>query len=247
VTDDERIEAALREVGGRLAVPDAPASLATAVLARLEEPAPVSRRLRPGLVPRLVAAVVALLLALGVVMAVSPTVRAAVFDFLRIGGVEIHYEPPPVEPTTDDPAAPGERDVTLDQARAAVPFDVRVPALLGDPDKVRLLSDVDGAPPRAVSLHYSDARVDEFPGRVSPLFEKFTRQPDVVRTDVDGAPAVWIPRPHPVLYVDVHGDIQEEAARLAAKTLIWEANGMTYRVEGDFTQQQAERIARSLR
>jgi uncharacterized protein DUF4367 len=50
-----------------------------------------------------------------------------------------------------------------------------------------------------------------------------------------------------VLYVDVHGTVHEESARLAAKTLIWEENGLTYRIEGDFTQEQAIAIARSLR
>lgn len=248
MTSDERVEAALREIGGRLAVPQPPQDLATAVLARLDEPAQRrATRLVPNrLVPRLVAAVVGLLVALAVAMAVSPTVRAAVLDFLRIGDVEIHYEPPPVEPTTTDVAQPGERDMTLDQARAAVKFPVRVPALLGDPRTVRVI-ERDGGPPRVVSLHYRGARVDEINGLISPVFEKFTRAPDVVRTDVDGAPAVWIPRPHPVIYVDEHGTVHEEAARLAANTLIWEANGETYRLEGEFTRQRAVLIARSMR
>jgi hypothetical protein len=243
VTGDDRVEAALRELGGRLAVPEPPPDPAVAVLARLTEPAP---RPAPRLLPRLVAAAVALLLALAVAMAVSPTVRAAVFDLFRIGGVEIHYTPPPVTPTTSDAAAPGERDLSLAGARAAVPFAIRVPRLLGDPDSVRVIDSADGGPPRVVSLRYPGARVDEFDGRISPVFEKFTRVVDVERTDVDGAPAVWIPRPHPVLYVDEHGTVHEEAARLAAKTLIWEENGLTYRLEGDFTRAQAETIAASL-
>ncbi len=128
-----------------------------------------------------------------------------------------------------------------------MPFTVRAPALLGEPESVRLLADPGGGTPRAVSLLYPGARVDQFDGRVSPLFEKFTRPGDVVVTDVDGGPAVWIPRPHPVIYVDDHAVVQEEAARLAAKTLIWEENGMTYRLEGEFTREQAETVARSMR
>ena len=242
MTDDERIEAALRELGGRLAVPDPPANLATAVLARLDEPV---RRSTPQVLPRLVAAVVALIVALAVVMTASPTVRAAVLDFLGFGGVEIHYTPPPVTPTISDVPQPGERDMSLADARAVVRFDIRVPALLGDPDTVRVIEDDDGVP-RVVSLRYAGARVDEFGGRVSPVFEKFLRVEDAIRTDVDGAPAIWIPRPHPVIYVDEHGEIREEAARLAANTLIWEERGLTFRLEGDFTERQAIVVARSL-
>jgi hypothetical protein len=244
VTGDERVEAALRELGGHLDVPEPPANLATTVLARLDEPA---QRPAPRVLPRLVAAALALLVALAVAVAVSPTVRAAVLDLFRIGGVEIHYTPPPVTPTAPDTAQPGERDLSLDAARAAVPFPIRVPALLGDPGSVRVIDSADGGPPRVVSLRYDNARVDEIDGRISPVFEKFLRAPDVVRTDVDGVPAVWIPRPHPVLYVDEHGTVHEEAARLAAKTLIWEENGLTYRLEGDLTQDQAATIAAALR
>ena len=138
--------------------------------------------------------------------------------------------------------------MSLAQARAEVAFDIRVPGLLGDPASVRVIRDGpdDATPPRVVSLRYDNARVDELDGRISPVFEKFTRADDVVTTTVGGGPAVWIPRPHPVLYVDVHGTVHEEAARLAAKTLIWEENGLTYRIEGDLTQAQAIAIAGSM-
>ena len=247
MTDDVgEIEAALRELGVRLDVPPPPADHVTAVLDRLDEPAPAPPA---RLLPKLVAAAVALLVTLAVAMTVSPTVRAAVLDFLRIGGVEVHYERPPVRPTTSDVLQPGEHAATLGQARAAVRFPVRVPSALGDPDTVRLIdnSPPDGTPPRVVSLHYPGVRVDEFDGRISPVFEKFIQADDVVRVKVDGAGGVWIPRPHPVIYVDRAGTIHEEAARLSAKTLIWEKDGITYRVEGDLTRADAVRIAESLR
>jgi hypothetical protein len=240
--DHPDIESALREVGTRLDVPEPPADLTTAVLARLDEPAP---RPRPGarLVPRLVAAAVAALLALAVAMTVSPTVRAAVLDFLRIGGVEIHHEPAPVPPASD-PVLPGERVVTLDEARAAAAFDVRVPARLGDPDSVRV---ADGDPPRVVSLrYYPGVRVDEFDGTLAPVVAKVANAEDVVVTTVGGRPGVWVPRPHPVIYLDRDGVEHEEAARLATRTLIWEADGVTYRVEGDLTRAEAVAIAESL-
>ena len=235
--ETDRVEAALRDVGARLAVPELPDGLATAVLVRLDEPV----RHRSRVLPRLAAAALALLVALGVAMAVSPTVRAAVLDFFRFGSVDINFAPPQVTPTTTDTPLPDEKDVSLAQARDEVVFDIRVPGLLGDPKSVRLAENT-----RVVSLRYDNARVDEIDGRISPVFEKFLHVDDVVRTDVRGADALWIPRPHPVLYVDVHGEIREEAARLAAKTLIWEENGLTYRIEGDFTQEQAIAVAESM-
>jgi hypothetical protein len=102
------------------------------------------------------------------------------------------------------------------------------------------------AEPRVVSLRYPGARVDEIDGRIAPVFEKFTRAEDVVQTTVEGARALWVPRPHPVLYVDRLGIIREESARLAARTLIWERGDVTYRLEGDFTRQQAVTIAASI-
>jgi hypothetical protein len=247
----ERVEALLREVGTRLEVPRPP-ELTGTVLARLagghaDEVRP-SRLTR--LVPRLVATVVVALLALGVAMAVSPTVRAAVFDLLRIGGVEIHHDPdPPAPPASGAPLLPGERVVTVEQARAAADFEVAVPAVLGEPDEVRIS---DGMRPRVVSLLYrpgtaAAVRVDQFDGEISPVFYKMTNAQDVELVGIGTAQGAWIPRPHPVHYVDRNGRTQEESARLAGRTLVWEAGGVTYRLEGELSRDEAVRIAESIR
>jgi len=238
VTDD--LEAALREVGTRLAVPPTP-PITDAVLARLDDPAPIVRR--P--VRRLVTAAVAVLVALAAAMAVSPTVRAAVYDLLRIGGVEIHENTrAPAPPASVEPPLPGERDVSLAQAREAARFPLRLPARLGRPDDVRL---IDGNPPRVVSMAFGAVRVDQFEGGLAPMFTKFTSAVDVHHVTVDGVPGIWVDRPHTVLYTDRDGTVREETARLAGSTLIWEKNGITYRVEGDLTQPRAIAIAESLR
>lgn len=242
MTDPDSV---LRDLATHLDVPPPPPGdrLATAVLDRLDEPAPRRPVLPPTLLPRLVAAAVALLLALGVAMAVSPEVRAAVLDFLRVGGVELNQAPPPVDPTETDVALPGERTVTLDQARDAANFPIRLPDALGDPTSVHL---ADGTPPRVVSLRYDGVRIDEFEGSLAPMFQKFIHAEDAVPTRVDGWQGVWLPRPHPVLYLDRDGTIREESARLAGTTLIWEQGGLTYRIEGDLTQAQALEIAESM-
>jgi hypothetical protein len=215
------LDALLRSVSTRLDVPPTPhiTVVTDAVLARLDEPAPRTGW-RP--VQRVVAAAVAALLALATAMVVSPAVRAAVFDLLRIGGVEIHEnQPPPVTPTVDPPL-PGERDVTLAQARAEASFPLKLPADLGAPTHVRL---ADGTPPRVVTMAFTD----------------------IHRTDVDGDPAIYVDRPHVVIYDDRDGTLREATARLAAATLIWESDGITYRLEGDLTEDEAVAIAESMR
>lgn len=237
------LDSLLRSVSTRLDVPPTP-DVTDAVLARLDEPAPRTGW-RP--VQRVVAAAVAALLALATAMVVSPAVRAAVFDLLRIGGVEIHEnQPPPVTPTVDPPL-PGEREVTLAQARAEATFPLKLPADLGAPTHVRL---ADGAPPRVVTMAFTafgDLRLDQFDGGLDPMFSKFTYAPDIHRTDVDGDPAIYVDRPHVVIYDDRDGTLREATARLAAATLIWESDGITYRLEGDLTEDEAVAIAESMR
>lgn len=237
---DHRPEDILRDLGAHLDVPPPPeeSTLTAAVLARLDEPP----HRRSVLLPRLVAAAAALLLALGVAMAVSPEVRAAVLDFLRIGGVEVNQAPPPGPPSSEV-LLPGERAMTLDQARDTANFPLRVPALLGDPQAVHV---ADGDPPRVVTLHYEDVRIDQFEGSLDPMFRKFFHIEDAVPTRVDGWQGVWIPAPHPVLYLGRDGLTHEQPARLAGTTLIWEQNGLTYRVEGDLTHEEAVAIAESM-
>lgn len=232
MTDD--LETGLRELGTRLDVPPTP-DVTTAVLNRLDDPAPARRR-----VPRLVTAVIAALLALATAMVVSPAVRAAVFDLLRIGGVEIHQnEPAPPAPTIEAPL-PGERDVSLTDAREAVDFTLRLPTDLGEPDAVRVTGD------RVVTMAFGDVRIDQFDGGLDSIFQKFTTADDIHQVSVGDRPGIWVDRPHIVLYTDEHGTTHEEAARLAGTTLIWEDDGVTYRVEGDLTEAEALAIAESL-
>jgi hypothetical protein len=235
VTDD--LETALRALGTRLDVPEAP-DMTGAVVARLEE-GPSSRW------RRVVAAAVAALVALATAMVASPAVRAAVYDLLRVGGVEIHEnEPVPVGPPPS--VELGEHEVTVDEARREVDFPLRLPKDLGRPESVRL---IDGA--RVVSMAFGTAngevRVDEFAGGLAPMFTKFTMADDVHHVTVAGTPAVWVDRPHLVLYTDRDGIMHEESARIAGSTLIFEKGGVTYRVEGELTEGQAIGIAESLR
>ncbi|MGW3960784.1 hypothetical protein ACWED2_13285 [Amycolatopsis sp. NPDC005003] len=241
---DARLAAALRDLGGRLDVPPPP-EVRAAVLARL----PARPRRRPP-VPRWVTVAAALLLVFAAVVTLSPAVRATVTDLLRFAGIELRSEPGP--PVRGEGLLPGERSVDLAGARRVTAFPIGVPAALGGPDDVRVAGD----PTRVVSLLYRGGpgrpaaaagqpavRVDEFDGQLGPVFEKFLGMSEGRRVSVAGAPAIWIDRPHALVYVDRAGQWRTETARLAAPSLSWQRGAVTYRLEGAFTAEDAVRIA----
>ena len=74
-------------------------------------------------------------------LGLTPPVRAAVLEWLKIGGVVIRTEPQPaVSPIPEPPPTSGPT-VTVDDARRLVDFKVGVPTELGSPDYVWVSSD----------------------------------------------------------------------------------------------------------
>ena len=232
----------LRDLGAWLAVPPSP-DVRTGVRARLS--AEAGRRFS-----RWWAAAAAALLALAIVLV--PQTRTAVADaataILRFAGIELASGPPTKTlPATPSPL-PSTASVTLDQARQRARFSIGVPARLGPPERVQVSDpDTTGAP-RVVSLLYRGGmvRLDEFDGELAPFFAKKLDVSDAVWTDVQGSPAVWIPTPHAVVYVDRQGVERDETARLAGATLIWQRAAVTYRLEGNLTIEEALSIVRSV-
>jgi hypothetical protein len=227
VTD--RLESALRDLGARLDVPEPP-DVTAAVRARLVAPA-----VRPRIGWRRWAA--AVVIAFVTAFAVSPAVRAAVVDLLSFAGISFSQETPP--PVGDAPL-PGERTVDLATAQGLAEFEILVPVALGPPEEVRVSE-------RVVSLVYQGARLDEFDGRIGQAFEKFVAMSGGSRVRVGAFDGIWIPGPHEVLYVDRSGAWRSETARLSAQTLIWQQGDVTFRLEGDFTVDQALEIAATVR
>jgi hypothetical protein len=234
------LDRALLDLGAHLEVPEA-SDVTAAVLARLDEPEPRqhSRLLK------VAAAVVAVIIALGVLITVSPPVRAAVVHLLRFAGIELSSESHGPLPPSPAPL-PDQRVADLPAAQRVSRFPIAVPADLGQPEQVLL---VDGTPPRLVSLLYrgGTVRLDEFDGVADlAMFKKVGRgQFDYV--PVGGDYGIWVPAPHELYYVDRDGVFHTESARLSAKTLIWQHGAVTLRLEGDFTQEQAIAIANSVR
>jgi hypothetical protein len=206
------------------------------------------------------AALAALAAALALTAAIEPA-RSAVLDWLGFGAVTVERGEPdaPVRPLgagldLGDPT-------TLDRARAAVPFPVRVPAALGEPDQV-FLDTALGHPivwfayrprpglPRAGETGVG-LLVAQLEGRAEPLVEKTAGAgTTLTRLRVDGDPAMWLAgAPHGFAYVPPTGEARfDDRERLAADVLLVDRrDGVLLRLEGDLDRATATRIAASLR
>ncbi|MEU5964664.1 hypothetical protein ABZ777_25945 [Micromonospora parva] len=236
------LERELRDLSAWLDTPDPP-DVGARVRVRLSTPAPRRRRWRS-------LAAVALVTLL---VAVLPPTRAAIADvvtgLLRFAGVSIATSPAPTPPGATASPIPGQRVVALDEAQRAVRFPIRLPAKLGPPERV-LVADPDATGRyRVATLLYDGGalRVDAFDGHLDLAFHKEVTPPGADWVQVNGDFAVWVDGPHVLSYVDRAGGIRRETARLAAATLIWQDNEVSYRLEGHLTRAEAIEIARSLR
>lgn len=209
-----------------IAFPDEP-DLAPGVLARIERPAR-----RWWLVPALVALAVA-----GALFAI-PQTRAAILDLFRIGGVEVRrVETQPRAPVR--PAALG-REVSLATARSNVDFPLLAPR---DP----FTAYVDGP---MVNLRWKRYVLTQWRGEQLPYAQKQVGpRSQTVGVEVRGATGLWITGArHEIIYRNPKTDqIEAKSRRLAGNVLIWEAGGVTYRLEGAKTVADARAVARNLR
>ncbi|MEU4553754.1 hypothetical protein [Micromonospora violae] len=236
------LERELRDLSAWLDTPDPP-DVTARVRVRLSTPAPRRWRWRS----LAAAALVALL------VAVLPPTRAAIAEvvtgLLRFAGVSIATSPAPVPPVGAASPLPGQRAVALDEAQRAVRFPIRLPAKLGPPERV-LVADPDATGRyRVATLLYDGGalRVDAFDGHLNLAFHKEVTPPGADWVQVNGDFAVWVDGPHVLSYVDRAGGIRRETARLAAATLIWQDDEVSYRLEGHLARAEAIEIARSLR
>ncbi|NUW45703.1 hypothetical protein HT134_37155 [Nonomuraea rhodomycinica] len=236
-------------LGDALDVPaPPPADVAAAVRARLAA-TPASRVTRtPGTWRRRRWAVVAaVVLAVAALTAATPQGRAAVAQILRYAGIELRLGGAPTTGTTTPggptpTSLPGERAVTLAEARAMVRFPVRTPAALGAPDTVTV---ADGG--RVVSMLWPGGlRLDQFDGTISPYLWKQLGPPFPEQVHARGIDALWIGGAHPLGYIK-REDGTSVPLRQAAPTLIWENGGVGHRLEGAGDKDRAARIAASLR
>jgi hypothetical protein len=199
-------------------------------------------------------------------MLVAGAATAALF---RIRGVEIRTRPTPSAlptPTLTTTASPdirlslGQR-VTLREARQSVSFPVRLPRLagLGAPDEIYVDDEPSGGrvtllyAPRpglpATSATGVGLLITQFQAEIDEDFVLKEAAPGtrLEQVGVDGAPGYWIEGdPHIVVYVE-DGVPFPDTLRLAGNTLLWERDGITFRIEADLAREQALQIATSFR
>jgi hypothetical protein len=236
------LERALVVVGHELDVPATP-DLAPAVLAGL------NRSRRAGR-PRWALAVALAVLALLAATLAIPDARSALLRILHIGGESIEFvdELPPVQAQPDLGLILGQR-VSLAEARRSAGFELR--ELEEPPDRVYL-----GEHRTVWFLYGTEARVRLLVAQTSrlafnsALISQKLVGPDtkVEEVSVDGSPGLFLSgAPHVVLLLDATGGVVEESTRLARDVLVWSEGVVAYRLEGDFTPDDAVELARSLR
>ena len=244
------VEAEVRALGRELDVPPA-GDVTAAVRRRLDGPAAGrgAPAVRTGAHRRRLgwrAALVAVVALLAVVIA-TPQGRAVITHVLRFAGIELRQEPGPARSAGSGASLPGERRMSLEQARHQVSFPILVPAALGQPSEVVVS---DGG--RVASLVYrrtphGEVRMDEFAGHLDPLvFQKFVHFGHVTEVEVNGFKGMWIKGPHELIYITRDGAPATASARLTTgNTLIWGTRQVALRLEGNFGKTAALAIASS--
>lgn len=155
---------------------------------------------------------------------------------------------PPLEPTTLDSVLDLPGETTLAGAHERATFPIRLPtypANLGEPDRV-FYFETGGA---AVALVWLDPQNPEQP--ILSLFE-FSPGSDVWKTGmdhgeelmIDGIFALWTDDPHlSSFYIEGYGEVRRAVTQ---PILIWFEDPVTYRLEGELTQEEAIRIVQSI-
>ena len=143
-------------------------------------------------------------------LGLTPPVRAAVVEWLRIGGVLIQTAPSPAGPTpTAEPPPTRGAAVTLEQAQALVPFPIGMPAGLGAPDRIEVSADR-----RVVSMDWTSGRARSISTSSTARWtgsSSRSRAGPFEVTAVGGRDAVWFPTAHEVIYVDRDGQQRTDA------------------------------------
>lgn len=177
-----------------------------------------------------------------------PQSRSALADFFHLSHVRVEREPtsgptPPVV-STDSFARPS----TAEAAQQLADFPLRFPTVDGDrrtPGAVYIQGENSNLP--TVIFTYED--YDLYQTRLG-YFNKGGPDPSLIHDiEFDGQPAYWIDEGgHIASFLDEQGRVVVESRRTVDRaTLLWEADGITYRLETGLSQEDAIRVAQSLR
>jgi hypothetical protein len=257
--DERDVERTLSDIGGRLEGPTR--DMWPAVRSRIVE----RRRLpwwsrltldRGTLAP--VGATLAVILVAAFLL--TPDLAARAAEVLGLPGLQIFRVPAtPTATTGASITFLGQRAASVAEASGLAGFAVREPAALGAPDEIY----VETAPVRVTLVYRTrqgfpvtalpgiSALVVEFKGSLdAPILGKAIG-PDTTLEAVplsSGNAAYWLAgKPHQFFYRDSTGNTQPDTLRLAGNTLLWDAGGVTYRLEAQVSREEALRIASTLR
>jgi hypothetical protein len=251
----DRLEAELREHAINVRWPLTP-DLAERVVARLEdgagEPERAERRVGTG--PRRRAPLVfgrgpgvaaAAILTLLIVGALVAPVRSAMLDVLGIGGPDrIVRVPGP--PDTSRPALDVGARTTLAAAQRRLAFAIRLPRALGPPREVRYSDAIAGG---AVTLIGPGTALLETEGGIDPVLQKGIGPGAHARpVSVAGAPGYFITGARETAVLDRDGHMIPASRSLArGDALVWQRDGIAFRLETRGGLRRALAIARSVR
>ena len=198
-----------------------------------------------------------------------PPVRAAVIEFFQVGVVRIFPSTAtPTAQTLPGTATPAIRgtptaplpsllpllesitgQISLEEAQQTVGYPLLLPtypAELGPPDRV-YVQDAEGymsifvwmdpgQPERVLmSLHF----IPEDSWAIKKMGPRFIQE-----TAVNGQYAVWAEGTYPLLMRD--GRLVEHVRMVNGHVLIWDVDGLTYRLESDLDMDEAIQVAESL-
>lgn len=242
-------EKKVQEIAGRVVFPPTPDIAGTA----RERLAPWSRRT---LIVRLAPPFMVLLLVVAMFVLMVPDLRARAFGWLHIGAVRIVKESPPATVTPFPNVLQGydvtpvasildwDNEISLAEARNRVDFPIPSVPSLGAPDAVfyyeleePMIILVWELPEQApVSLHLIGSRNRVF---------KYEAEVET-ETEVNGQRAVWLTGSHLYEIMPQQGERAVIQRYIHGSVLLWEADGVTYRLEGELTLDQARMLAESL-
>lgn len=255
------LDALLRRAAQAFSYPPAP-PIADAVATRLREPTPPPlAALAGGLLETMrgwwwrpatrvtLAALAAVLVVVGIALAV-PQSRRALADFFGFGHVRVEIGPPLGPPPPVLSPQSFARPVSLRTAQQAVDFPSRFPTRDGAhlrPDAVYLQGE--GASLPVVIFVYEDEGFDLYQTRAG-FFGKGGPDPSLIHEiQFGGHEALRIDEGgHIASFLDAQGRVMVESRRTVGRaTLLWEQDGITYRLETSLPQEEAIRVAESLR
>jgi hypothetical protein len=259
------LERALQELSPHITYPPTPDIAAVVRQAIAHRPARQRSPLFwPGwLQPRRLAfAAAALVILLGVAMAVSPGLRSSIAKRLGVRGIEIIL----VDETPTPRATPvgatlilGE-PVTLAEAQARVGYVIHIPAELGPPDEV-YLRQVSAGPMVTLLYRARDglpAASETGVGALLMQFPAVSETTDLVKmvtggmgdihgVQINGNAGFWVTGETTlVINQDPSATFTGSTRRPSADVLIWEQDDLSFRLEASIPLDDARRIAESL-